>query len=62
MENEEIKIEYWFDKSQTVRKSIILYKMQEGKAWPVMYLTKPKWIDDDEFMELFRRMQIYIAS
>lgn len=54
--------EYWFDKSRTIRKSIILYKHQDGMSTPVMYITKPKWVTDKEFMETFKSMQIYIAQ
>jgi len=58
----QVVTDYWFDKSMNVRKSIILYKHQDGMATPVMYLSKPRWISDEEFMEFFKRMQIYIAQ
>ena len=54
--------DYWFDKSRTFRKSIILYKQQDGMATPVMYLTKPRWLSDEEFMETFNNMKIYISQ
>ena len=54
--------DYWFDKSRTLRKSIILYKQQDGMATPVMYLTKPRWLSDEEFMETFNSMKIYISQ
>ena len=54
--------DYWFDKSRTIRKSIILYKQQDGMATPVMYLTKPRWLSDEEFMETFNSMKIYISQ
>ena len=54
--------DYWFDKSRTLRKSIILYKQQGGMATPVIYLTKPRWISDEEFMETFNNMKIYISQ
>jgi hypothetical protein len=59
---DQVVTDYWFDKSMNVRKSIILYKHQDGMATPVMYLSKPRWISDEEFMEFFKRMQIYIAQ
>ena len=52
--------EYWFDKSRTIRKSIILYKHQDGMATPVMYLTKPRWLSDEEFMEFFSKLEITV--
>ena len=58
----QVVTDYWCDKSMTLRKSIILYKHQDGMATPVMYLSKPRWISDEEFMEFFKRMQIYIAQ
>ena len=52
--------DYWFDKSRTIRKSIILYKQQDGMATPVMYLTKPRWLSDEEFMEFFSKLEIRV--
>lgn len=60
--NKPAQPEYWFDKSQTLRQSIILYKQINGVASPIMYFTKPKWISNEEFLDTFKRMQIYIAE
>jgi hypothetical protein len=58
----QVVTDYWFDKSRTIRKSIILYKQQDGMATPVMYFTKPRWLSDEEFMETFNNMKIYISQ
>jgi hypothetical protein len=53
-------IEYWFDKSQTLRKSIILYKQVNTVASPIMYISKPKHITNKDFLETFNKMEIYL--
>ena len=52
--------DYWFDKSRTIRKSIILYKQQDGMATPVMYLSKPRWVSDEEFNEFFNNLEVKV--
>lgn len=54
--------DYWFDKSRTARKSIILYKHQDGIATPVMYMSKPRWISDEDFIEFFSKLEIIIKQ
>ena len=54
--------DYWFDKSRTIRKSIILYKYQDGIATPVMYMSKPRWISDEDFIEFFSKLEIRIKQ
>lgn len=54
--------DYWFDKSKTIRKSIILYKQQDGIATPVMYLSKPRWISEKDFMDFYGKLQISIKQ
>ena len=54
--------DYWFDKSRTIRKSIILYKQQDGLATPVMYLSKPRWVSDEEFNEFFNNLEVKVKQ
>lgn len=54
--------DYWFDKSKTIRKSIILYKQQDGMATPVMYLSKPRWISEKDFMDFYSKLEIRIKQ
>lgn len=56
------KVEYWFDKSQTLRKSIILYKQVGSVASPIMYFSKPKHITNDEFLKIFNQMEIHLKT
>lgn len=54
--------DYWFDKSKTIRKSIILYKQQDGMATPVMYLSKPRWISEKDFMDFYSKLEIRVKQ
>lgn len=54
--------DYWFDKSRTIRKSIILYKHQDGIATPAMYLSKPRWVSQEDFMDFFNRLEIRVKQ
>ena len=51
---------YYIDRSKSVRKSVIIYRIKESVHSPVVYLSKPKWIEDDDFNDLLDRMQISI--
>lgn len=53
---------YYIDKSKTIRKSIIVYGVNGGLHSPVMYISKPKWISQEDFDELFSRMEIKIKG
>lgn len=55
-----MKSEYYIDRSKSVRKSVIIYQIKESVHSPVMYLSKPKWITEDEFNDLMDRMEILI--
>jgi len=60
--NNQAVTDYWFDKSRTIRKSIILYKQQDGMATPVMYLSKPRWVSDEEFNEFFNNLEVKVKQ
>jgi hypothetical protein len=55
-----MKSEYYIDRSKSVRKSVIIYQIKGSVHSPVVYLSKPKWIKDDDFNDLLDRMQILI--
>ena len=52
--------EFYIDSSKSIRKSIIIYQIKGSVHSPVVYLSKPKWITDEEFNDLIDRMQIMI--
>ena len=52
--------EFYIDRSKSIRKSIIIYQIKGSVHSPVVYLSKPKWITDEEFNDLLDRMQIMI--
>ena len=52
--------EFYIDRSKSIRKSIIIYQIKGSVHSPVVYLSKPKWINDEEFNDLIDRMQIMI--
>lgn len=52
--------EFYIDRSKSIRKSIIIYQIKGSVHSPVVYLSKPKWITDEEFNDLIDRMQIMI--
>ncbi len=56
------KSKYYLDSSMDLRKSIIMYKIDGCVHSPVMYLKKPKWVSDEDFKDLFNRMQIMIKE
>ena len=61
-DNKKINVTYFFDTSQSVRKSIILYKQVGSVASPIMYFTKPKWVKNEDFLQTFKEMQIYLRE
>lgn len=54
--------EYYIDKSRDLRKSIIIYRVNESVHSPVMYISKPKWISQEDFEDLFNRTEIKIKT
>lgn len=54
------QIEYYIDRSKTVRKSVIIYKVEGNVHSPIMYLKKPKWRTDEEFNEFLDNMQMMV--
>ena len=52
--------EFYIDRSKSIRKSIIIYQIKGSVHSPVVYLSKPKWITDEDFNDLLDRMQIMI--
>jgi len=53
-------VEFYIDKSKSIRKSIVIFQVKDNIHFPVMYLKKPKWVTDKEFNDLFDRMEIMI--
>lgn len=53
---------YYIDRSKSVRKSVIIYQIKGSVHSPVVYLSKPKWIEDDEFNDLLDRMNIFFKA
>jgi len=51
---------YYIDTSRDIRKSIIIYQVKGSVHSPVMYISKPKWISQEDFEELFSRTEIRI--
>ena len=54
------EIEYFIDKSKSFRKSVILFQMKGNVASPLLYINKPKHINEEEFNKILDRIQIYI--
>jgi hypothetical protein len=52
--------QYVFDRTRSMRKSIILWKGVNNEFTPVMYMTRPKNVSKAEFEELLNRMRISI--
>lgn len=55
-----MRSEFYIDRSKSIRKSVIIYHINGSVHSPVVYLSKPKWITDEEFNDLLDRMQIMI--
>ena len=51
---------YEFDTSRQLRKSIIIWEHNGEEFTPIMYLTKPKFVKQEDFDKLVDRMQIII--
>jgi hypothetical protein len=52
--------EYYIDKSKSIRKSIIIYRIKGSVHSPIMYISKPKFITENEFNDFINNMQIFI--
>jgi hypothetical protein len=55
----ETKDEYFLDFSKEIRKSIILYKQTGSIATPMAYISKPRWIEEKDFVEFIKSLDIY---
>ena len=53
-------MEYYIDKSKSIRKSVIVYKINGCVHSPIMYIQKPKYVTEDEFNDYLNRIQIMI--
>lgn len=53
-------MEYYIDKSKSIRKSIIIYEVKGSIHSPIMYIQKPRWVSNEEFGNFIDRMQIMI--
>jgi hypothetical protein len=56
----EKQIEYYIDRSKSIRKSVIIYEVKGNVHSPIMYLQKPKWRTDEEFNEFLDNMQMMV--
>jgi hypothetical protein len=54
-------MKYVLDKSKELRKSIVIWEGENMEYIPVMYLRKPKFVDQEYFDNLISRMQIKIS-
>lgn len=55
-------VQYFLDRSKTMRRSVILYKMVGSVATPVMYLTRPKFVSEEEFNTFLDSVSIYVKN
>jgi hypothetical protein len=53
---------YFLDFSKTIRKCIIMYEVKGSVHSPIMYIKKPKWRSEEEFVEFVKSLQIYITK
>ena len=53
---------YYIDKSKTIRKSIIIYENKGSVHTPIIYVSKPKYVTQDEFDKFINNMQITIKN
>lgn len=53
---------FYIDKTKELRKSIIIYKVNESIHSPIMYLSKPKWVSQEEFDNFFNNMIISVKQ
>ena len=56
----EKQIEYYIDRSKSIRKSVIIYEVKGSVHSPIIYVQKPKWRTDEEFNEFLDNMQIMV--
>jgi hypothetical protein len=56
----EKQIEYYIDRSKSIRKAVIIYRIEGSVHSPIMYLQKPKWRTDEEFNEFLDNMQMMV--
>jgi hypothetical protein len=56
------EVRYYIDKSRSIRKSVIIYKVDGSVHSPVIYLQKPRWISEREFDNFLKKVQISIVD
>jgi len=54
------EVEYYIDRSKTIRKSVIIYQVKGNVHSPIFYISKPKYRTEQEFNDFLDRMEIYI--
>lgn len=52
--------EYYIDYSRQIRKSIMLYRLKDSVATPVVYFIKPKWIKQEDFENFIKSLSIKV--
>lgn len=53
-------VEFYLDRTGSIRKSVIIYRVEGSVHSPIMYISKPKWRTEEEFSDLLDRMEIMI--
>ena len=53
---------YYIDKSKTIRKSIIIYENKGTVHSPIIYISKPKYVTQDEFDKFINNIQIIVKN
>lgn len=53
---------YYIDKTKTFRKSIVVFEKHGVSSIPILYISKPKNVEQKDFEEFINKMQITIKN
>jgi hypothetical protein len=52
--------EYTIDATGSFRKSVTLFARFGGSLWPVAYISRPKWISEDDFRDFISSVDMIV--
>ena len=53
---------YYLDKTKTWRKSVVVFKKEGVCSTPIIYISKPKHVTNEEFDKFINNMQIIVQN
>lgn len=51
---------YSIDNSKSIRKSVVVWGSEGNISYPIMYISKPKHINQEDFDRMIEKMELLI--